>query len=100
MWETVSTVELCLEVCASRFTCAVPLAVVVADFGNNHALVRGSPVPKAQCSGLRGSGSALEAAGGWSCSTAGVAVSAGKDELTQAAAVTEPAVGQHPLTSL
>ena len=32
--------------CASRFTCKVPLAVAVADFGNHHALVRGAPVAK------------------------------------------------------
>ena len=46
VWDAISTIELSLEVCASRFTCKVPLAVTVADFGNNHAVVRGTPIDK------------------------------------------------------
>jgi hypothetical protein len=102
----VATVELALEVCASRFTCAVPLAVVAADFGNHHALVRGSPVPKTQCSSLRGDSSKSEPEIGWNCRTAGVAVSAspvtsaGDTMLLREVSVDAPPIGHAPIDSL
>ena len=106
IWGAVATVELALEVCASRFTCAVPLAVVAADFGNHHALVRGSPVPKTQCSSLRGDSSKSEPEIGWNCRTAGVAVSAspvtsaGDTMLLREVSVDAPPIGHAPIDSL
>ena len=101
-----ATVELALEVCASRFTCAVPLAVVAADFGNHHALVRGSPVPKTQCPVLRGDSSGSESETSWNCRMAGVVVSAspvgstGDTTLPQEISVDAPPVGHAPIDSL
>lgn len=99
-----NTVELALEVCASRFTCPVPLAVVAADFGNHHALVRGTPVPKTLCPSLCGD-SALKPAS-WSCEEAGVIVSASlanspnQIKLVQEVSVDAPAVSYTPIDSL
>ena len=108
MWSAVSTVELALEVCASRFTCAVPLAVVAADFGNHHALVRGSPVPKSQCPSVRGRGGESEPKiTSWTCQSAGIVVSASPashtDDSTlvrQQVSAAPPEIGYAPMESL
>ena len=107
VWGAVSTVELALEVCASRFTCAVPLAVVAADFGNHHALVRGSPVPKSQCPSLRGhSGESEPRTTSWTCQSAGVVVSASPasnaddSTLVQEVSAVPPEVSYAPIESL
>ena len=56
MWEAVGSVAPCLEVCASRFTCPVPLAVAAADFGNSHAVVRGEAVGRDEALAAAGDG--------------------------------------------
>ena len=106
VWSAMSTVELALEVCASRFTCAVPLAVVAADFGNHHALVRGTPVPTTQIASLHPGNKPEPATTGWSCQAAGILVSAssptstGKMTPTEEVLIEPPAVSHDPLQSL
>ena len=56
VWEAVGSVAPCLEVCASRFTCPVPLAVAAADFGNSHAVVRGEAVGRDEALAAAGDG--------------------------------------------
>lgn len=105
VWSAMSTVELALEVCASRFTCAVPLAVVAADFGNHHALVRGTPVPKNQVPSLQPSNKAEQETTGWNCQAAGICVSASSPTdngkiPAQEVLVESPAVSHDPRQSL